>query len=235
MQKLLIADYNDLFRLSLADALKDHFQVFLCSSGKEALDLLRAEQPDILVMEMLLPEIDGLTLLETAIAEGIRPRILIMDRMLTDYVFDCMQRLGILYMMRKPCDISAAAARICDLSRLPMPSKPKPRDPQTRASELLLSLHLFPNHDGFSYLVQALLRSMQDPHIAVTKILYPEIAKSTGRKSKNVERSIRTAIEAGWNHRDPEVWSQYFSNTDKRPSNAVFISRLASALLSQQE
>ncbi len=66
MRKLLIADCSEDYRTALANALTDHYHVLCCRTGTEALDILRRENPDILVLDLMLPELDGLTLLERA-------------------------------------------------------------------------------------------------------------------------------------------------------------------------
>lgn len=229
MLKLLIADCNEEFRLTLAEALQGHYHVLCCRSGKEALHILLTEKPDVFVLDLMLPELDGITLLENAVAEGVRPKVLAATPLLTDYVLESAQRLGIGYLMRKPCDIQATAARIGDLSHTLNPPVRK-RDPRPLVSQLLLSLSISTKHNGYGYLTEAIVMYAQTPEQAITKVLYPEVAKIFGCNRRHVERSIRSALEAAWDHGDPAIWQQYFPNTQCRPSNAVFISRMAEAL-----
>ena len=233
MRKLLIADCNEDYRSALAAALSTHYQVLCCRSGTEALALLQQEHPDIFVLDLMLPELDGLTLLERVSASGICPMVLAATPILSDYVFSCAQRLGIEYLVRKPCSIEAIASRIRDLSRRLNVPEPKP-DPVSYVSTLLLALGISTKHNGFSYLREAILRMAQDPAQSVTKMLYPEVAHTCGCSKENVERSIRTALDRAWEKQDPEVWQRYFPNARQRPSNAVFISRLAEALLLEE-
>lgn len=229
MLKLLIADCNEDFRLALAEALRGHYHVLCSHSGKEALHTLLTEKPDVLVLDLMLPELDGITLLENAVAEGVRPKVLVATALLTDYVLGSAQRLGIGYAMRKPCDIQAAVARIHDLGQ-PLNPPVRKQDPRSQVSQLLLSLSLSTKHNGYGYLTEAILMYARNPEQAITKVLYPEVAKIFGRNKGHVERSIRSALEAAWDHGDPAVWRQYFPGAQCRPSNAVFISRMAEAL-----
>lgn len=229
MLKLLIADNNEDFRLALAAALQSHYQVLYCRTGMEALEILFRETPDVFVLDLMLPELDGVTLLERAVAKGIRPMVLAVTSLSTDYVLDCAERLGIGYLIRKPCDVQAAAARVRDLSRRLKPSAPK-QDPQSLVSELLLSLNIATRHKGFAYLREAVVLMTQDPRQSITKELYPAVAKRCGCEKEHVERSIRSALEAAWKRRDPQVWQLYFPDALHRPTNAEFISRLAEAL-----
>ena len=233
MQTLLIADCNEDYRTALAAALDAQYHVLCCRSGTEALALLQQKHPDILVLDLMLPELDGLTLLERVSALGIRPMVLAATPIFSDYVFRCAQRLGIEYLIRKPCDIEAVASRIRDLSQKLNTSESK-ADPVSAVSNLLLSLDISTKHNGFAYLREAILLMTADPAQSVTKMLYPEVARICDCHKENVERSIRTALDKAWEKRDPEKWQKYFPSAQQRPSNAVFISRLAEALVLEE-
>ena len=234
MRKLLIADCNEEYRSALAAALEGQYHVLCCRSGTEALALLHQEHPDIFVLDLMLPELDGLTLLERISANGICPMVLAATPILSEYVFSCAQRLGIEYLIRKPCDMEAIASRVRDLSR--RLKSPEPQiDPVSYVSSLLLSLNVSTTPDGFTYLREAVILMAKNPGQSVTKVLYPEVAHICGCNKDNVERSIRTALDSAWKKRDNETWRKYFPTAQHRPSNAVFISRLAEALLLEEE
>lgn len=234
MRKLLIADCNEEYRTALAAVLTGQYHVLCCRSGSEALTLLHQEHPDILVLDLMLPELDGITLLERISADEIRPMVLAATPILSDYVFSCSQRLGIEYLIRKPCAIEAIASRIQDLSQR-LKASPSKIDPVSFVTGLLLSLGISTKHNGYAYLREAIVLMARDPAQSVTKMLYPEVARICGCNKENVERSIRTALDRAWEKRDPETWQHYFPNAQQRPSNAVFISRLAEALLLEEE
>ena len=234
MRKLLIADCNEDYRTALAAELKGQYQVLCCRSGNEALTLLHQEHPDIFILDLMLPELDGLTLLERVSAQGICPMVLAATPILSDYVFSCAQRLGIEYLVRKPCAIEAIVTRVRDLSRR-LQSPETETDPVTYVSSLLLLLGISTKHNGFAYLREAIILMAKDPSQSVTKVLYPEVAHICDCHKENVERSIRTALDKAWEKRDLQIWQKYFPNAQQRPSNAVFISRLAEALLLGEE
>lgn len=228
-QKLLIADSNEAFRMALAEVLRGRYHVRCCQSGKEALTILRNEKCDILVLELMLPELDGISLLQAAAEEGIYPMVLAATRFINDYVLEAAKRLGVGYLMQKPCDVHATAARIADLSRRLQPPVRK-KDPRTFVSTQLLSLGISTKHDGYAYLQDAVLLMADDPRQSVTKVLYPAVAAVYGCNGKLVERSIRSALDSAWKHRDNKLWQQYFPFNDKRPTNTMFITRLAENL-----
>ena len=234
MQKLLIADCSEEYRIALSAALSGQFQVLCCRSGTEALAMLHQERPDVLVMDLMLPELDGLTVLERAHADNIRPMILAATPIYSGYVLNCVQRLGIEYLVRKPYDIQAIADRIRDLSLRLNGQEPRV-DPVAYVTNLLLALNISTKHNGFDYLREAVLLMAKDPAQSVTKVLYPEVARICDCNKKNVERSIRNALEKAWERRNAEKWQKYFPYAEQRPSNSVFISRLAEALLLEEE
>ena len=113
---------------------------------------------------------------------------------------------------------------------------PRPKsDPAVSVTELLLSLGFSTKHNGFAYLREAILLMAKDPAQSVTKVLYPAVAHICGCNKDNVERCIRTALGSAWKRQDKAMWLKYFPNADHCPSNAVFLSRLAEALLLEEE
>lgn len=233
-RKLLIADAAEDFRLALADALQGTYCVHVCQDGKDALALLHSFHPDILVLDLMLPELDGISLLQSAVDAGIHPMVLATTRFVSDYVLDAMDRFGVEYLMVKPCDIQAAAARISDLSqRLRQPFSLQP-DHRVSVTNLLLALGVPTKLRGYTYLREAVLLMARNPGQSITKELYPAVAAACDSAASHVERSIRSAITAAWEHRDDRYWQQYFrTGADgilPRPSNATFISRLADSL-----
>ncbi|MBD9116326.1 MAG: response regulator [Clostridiales bacterium] len=232
--KLLIADGNEEFRRALAAELQGAYHVRCCGDGKEALSLLRSFVPDVLVLDLMLPELDGISLLQSAAGAGLCPMVLVTSRFYNDYILGALGELSVGYMMRKPCDIPATAARVGDLSRHIRAPLVTPPDPQTQVTNLLLSLSIPSKLRGYAYLREAIPRMMKDPDQPITKVLYPAVGAVFGCKGTHVERSIRSAIDTAWKQRDDRVWQRYFrpgsDGVIPRPSNAAFISRLADAL-----
>lgn len=226
---LLIADSNEEFTLALATALREHYHVRYCCSGADALSLLRSNRTDIAVIDLMLPELDGISLLQTAAQEELCPMVLALTDLASEYILASVRQLGIGYLMRKPCDVQATAARVGELYQSTH-SQPPAQDAYSRMGEILISMSFLPKHNGYHYARECIVRSIHHPGQAVTKILYPEVGAVFGAESTSVEHSIRTALAYAWKHRDPHVWAVYFPNCNRCPSNAVFISRMAEAI-----
>lgn len=232
--KLLIADNGEEFRQSLAAALGSGYQVRTCSDGMEALDLLQSFQPDILVMELMLPQLDGLTLLQQANQGGFRPKTLVVSRYFSPYVTAALARLQADYCMTKPCSIQALVCRIADFAAEAAPAASTTSAPEDWVTNALLQLGIGAHLDGFQYLACAIPLFIRDTNQAITKELYVSVATAFGKESRQVERSIRSAIEGAWKRRSDRVWSAYFTpgpdGTVPKLSNGRFIAHMAQLL-----
>ena len=232
--KMLIADGSEEFASALADLVRGAYVLRQSRDGLEALALLGSFRPDILVLDLMLPGLDGISLLRQAAAAGLQPMVLATSRYVSDYVVEAVNQLGVGYLMMKPCDVRATAARLQDLTqRLKQPLFTQP-DPRTAVSNLLLALGVPTKLRGYTYLREAVLERMRDPAQSVTKELYPTVAALCAATPIQVERSIRSAIAAAWTRRDEQMWRMYFQPDPDgqlpRPTNAAFISRLADSL-----
>lgn len=232
--KLLIAEAAEELRNLLSDLFRSKFQICCCADGYEAQRQIGRFTPDVMVVDVMLTGIDGISLLEWTLEQGIRPRVLLTTRLPSDFIMGAATRLGVSYVMLKPWDTGALVARVEEMSRITKVSEVTGTDPASRVSGLLLTLGIRPKLRGFACLREAVLLSSREEYLSVTKVLYPEVAKRCGCRGVHVERNIRSAIDAAWNKRDENVWRLYFAPDAKgnvtRPTNAAFISRLADSI-----
>ncbi len=226
-EKVLIADNDASFRNLLARELEKNYQVCSCGTGEAALELLRTGDFSILVMDLLLQELDGLGLLQVMNTEGIRPKVLVLSSCFSDFALSSANGMGISYFIPKPCGVPAAVRQVEALIRFHGRSGQNLR---REISAALLGLGLSAKHNGYAYLREAIARMIDDPEQSVTKELYPAVAAVCGCDGKQVERSIRHALDAAWKQRDEALWQRYFPGASKRPTNAAFIARLAESL-----
>ena len=226
--KLLIVDENEDIRFALTDAMQCDFTVQSCGSGKTALELLRSFHPDVLVLDLILPELDGISLLQSAAELKIRPKVLVGDVWNhTMLVLDAAAELGIRYVMRKPCPIANTADRIRSIYAEPSRRKP---DMDSLLLELLKEYSVPDKLDGYTFIYKALPILQDDPTACLAEKVYPLVCYKTRFNEDNIARSIRTAIEAAWDQRDPAVWEKLFPGAQKRPANRVFLTRMAAEL-----
>ena len=231
MLKLLIADAGEEYRLALTEQLKNSYTIRLCVEGKEALEAIRSFEPDVMILDLMLPGMDGISLLRRAAAEGRHPVVLATTRFANDYVLRSVEALGVGYLMVKPCDVNATIERLKDLTQnMEAPALSCP-DPRNVVSNILLSLGVSTKLRGYACLREAILEVSRDPSQQITKSLYPKVAEIVGGNKDQVERAIRSAIEAAWRRRDDLLWREFFipdaDGNIPRPSNATFISAIA--------
>lgn len=232
--KLLIADGTEEFRADLAQATRDTYSVQVAKEGYEALSMLQSFLPNILVLDMMLPGLDGISLLQKAAEQGIRPVVLATTRMLSDYMSQTLERMGVGYVMVKPCDAAAVVARLGDLSQNGKTAMFTNPDPRVLISNLLRELGIPTKLKGYGYLREAIETYAKDPSQSITKELYSTVGERYNATITQVERGIRTAIEYAWEHRDGKVWQRYFTAGEHdcgRPTNGAFVSCLAEYLV----
>ena len=231
---VLIADSSEDFCDQLQDILRWVCHVRSAQKGSKALKLLRDQPPDILVLDLMLPELDGISILKALSASGRRPIVLATTCLVTDYILQAAQQLNVDYLLVKPCDIHATAARIQEQLHRLEPPAPDDSDLKFRISGLLFMMGISPKLQGFRFLREAIAQVLLKPGQSVTKELYPAVARCCGTEGSHVERSIRGAIQDGWERRDPRIWQLYFPPDGRglrqRPTNAVFINRIADGL-----
>ena len=235
VQKLLIADATEEFCLALAAAGQGMFQIHICHDGKKALAELLSFRPDVLVLDLMLPEMDGLTLLHRGTEEGIHPAVLATTKFISDYVEITAGEAGVDYMMMKPCDISAAMEQVRKLAAFG--KRQITTQPQLRrhVTETLIWLGVSARLQGFDYVREGLIMEVKNPGQPLTKQLYPQIAKICGCDSaQQVERAMRTVIHKAWENRDESRWCRFFplgpDGTVSKPTNGEFIRCLAVSL-----
>ena len=231
MRKLLIADSVEEFRIALAAQTRGRYRVRVCQDGNEALQEMLSFKPDLVVLDLMLPGLDGISILQEAQDAGIKPQVLAVSKYFSDYMAEASYRLEVGFVMVKPCRMKAVMARLSDLTQRLDPAAAARPDPRHTVSNILQELGLSTKLNGFGYLREAILEDLRCPGQMITKELYPKVAKICEANAIQVERSIRSAINKAWVRRDEAIWKQYFrcnpDGTLCKPTNAVFISVIA--------
>ena len=232
MRKLLVADPSGELSRILTRELAGKCLLRCCETGSQTLELLERFCPDTLVLDLNLPGTDGISLLQMARDRGCTAAVLAVTTLFNPYIQHSLQNLAVAYVMMKPCDSRALAARAEDLLRFPEESGTT--EPYVRITGALLCLGIRSSRDGYAYLLPAILYRARHPRSAITKEIYPAVAAACGANVQQVERDIRLAIEAGWDNGDREIWERLVPGHRKRPSNDLFIRRMAEMLRLEQ-
>lgn len=228
--KLLIADGSEELCRALNDLLGQRYHICTCHSGDRAMELLRSFSPDVIYIDLMLPQIDGLAVLQTALQEGIRPAMLVSVGLQSPYIERALSRLQVDYVLKKPCSAKVIAGHIDEIAGAVHDSPVKASDLQTEIAGILVQLSFKNNLSGFRYVVSGLPLFAENPQQTVTKELYPAIAKLHGKTGEQVERAIRNAIDLAWQRRDDRIWRMYFApapdGSIPRPTNGQLLHTL---------
>jgi len=241
---VIIADNTEEFCSSLCAALQrcDGFQVLATvNDGEQAIRAVAEQKPDILVLDMMLSKQDGLSVLKAISTMEHRPVTLATSGFVTDFVASAAAGLGVSYLMLKPCDISALVERLEEIRGGENRRKTIPRRNDKTSIETLVTgiIHEIgvPAHiKGYQYLREAIIIAVNDMDVinAITKVLYPQVAKTFQTTPSRVERAIRHAIEVAWDRGDLDTLQRFFgytvSNTKGKPTNSEFIALIADKL-----
>lgn len=169
MRKLLIADGIEESRQTLEALFRDRCEVRTCADGESAMALLRDFEPDILVLDLMLPKTDGLGLLQQLRQWDMRPMVLAQTSLASPYVMERLQCLEVDYVMLKPCQMQALEVRICDfLTQLQDDALPQMPAGDQIITNTLMRLSFLPKLNGYAYLCHAIPIYARDPSQAIT-------------------------------------------------------------------
>lgn len=244
--KVLIADCDKEFRDTLQRVLEDCQPIEVVGCALEREELLRLigdRQPDIVIVDMMLPPLDGLSAIREINKQGFRkrPSVYVMSKFSSEESLREAVDLGVSYFMIKPFDMHALAERIVanNLPRHTDKSETVTRqevDLELRVTNMIHEVGVPAHIKGYQYLRDAIMMTVKDMNIinAITKVLYPTVARHYDTTSSRVERAIRHAIEVAWDRGDVETLQKFFgytvSQTKGKPTNSEFISMLADKL-----
>ena len=224
-------------RILLADANKD-FCTLLTG-------LVGAEKD----MEIVASASDGLEVLRRVKKAGLAAHTIVLSGFVNGKVISDCSNSGADYFIPKPCDVPVLLSRIRQFSAAPLTAAHAAVDcrelktPERRNAELesvvtdIIHEIGVPAHiKGYQYLREAIILTINDMEMinAVTKVLYPTVAKKFDTTPSRVERAIRHAIEVAWDRGDIEVLQKFFgytvSNIKGKPTNSEFIAMIADCL-----
>ena len=240
-QKIFVVDGDSDFRELLCGLLggeADFEIVGSAESGTEALVRILETRPDVVITELILPELDGLGLIRQINEKmaAYRPAILILTAYSSASVIREASSLSTDYFALKPIPKNVLFDRIRAIrgSRAADPERPDgDLDLTMEITSVLHDVGVPAHIKGYQYLREAIAMAIRDPDNinAITKILYPAVAKRFQTTSSRVERAIRHAIEVAWDRGDVEeiqgIFGYTVSSIKGKPTNSEFIAMLA--------
>jgi len=256
--RIIIADDNRDFCEILKEYIskEEDFEIVgTAKDGLEAINLISRTTPDVLILDIIMPHLDGLGVLEKLSTMKLEkfPKIIVLSAVGQDKITQKAINLGADYYIVKPFDFQVFIKRIRQMINEGIISEEKKNkdafintasiqmmdESKSLEAEITNIIHEIgvPAHiKGYLYLREAISMVVENIEMlsAVTKELYPSIAKKFNTTPSRVERAIRHAIEVAWNRGKIDTINNLFGYTihnDKgKPTNSEFIAMVADKL-----
>lgn len=247
-KRILLADTGEEFRRSFIDSLSSEPDIQVVGEtgdGEELLRMVREKRPDLVIMEIVLSKMDGIEVLDALreLEPAVRPKVIILSSFVRGAMAELAAEKGADHYMTKPCRVSTICQRIRQLTGRGQAEeeRDRSRNLESMVTSIIHDVGVPAHIKGYQYLREAILIAVADMDVinAVTKVLYPEVAKRFNTTASRVERAIRHAIEVAWDRGDLETLQKYFgytvSNVKGKPTNSEFIAMIADRLQLQQK
>jgi len=256
--RIVIADDNSDFRQMISEYItgeEDMEVVATARDGVEAIERVKEVEPDLLILDIIMPHLDGLGVIERLVEAGMdkMPKIIVLSAVGQDRITQRALTCGADYYMVKPFSFDMLASRIReivfqDLNPIDLGQDSNKKDissGSTESAEVVIEKQItdmmhevgIPAHiKGYQYVREAIRMVSFDMALlgGITKELYPRIADKFGTTSSRVERAIRHAIEIVWSRKEHELIGKIFGYEfyeDKgKPTNSEFIAMAADVI-----
>ena len=247
-----IADDNEKIRQNLQELVSkegDMTIVGSASNGLDALNMIRVSHPDVVLLDIIMPKMDGLGVLEKVNKDKTllkKPAFIILTAMGQEEVMEEALGLGAKYVLLKPYDRNALLKKIRQIKNgkgirknefIKLEEKTQEQDMDYQLEIIVTNIiHEIgvPAHiKGDQYLRDSIIMSVNNMDIlnSITKQLYPTIAKMHETTPSRVERAIRHAIEVAWNRGKMDTINELFGYSIQagkgKPTNSEFIALIA--------
>ena len=203
------------------------------TSGEEALDFIikHPYEIDLILMDILIPGIDGMSLLEELKKRDFKKKIIVLSNYKDEAIINECANLNVSYYMIKPFSILALEKRIKDIFSTRVVANKKSDSIDLEISQILHNLGIPSHIRGYKYIRDGIMIIYNNEQVSlITKEVYPQIATRYATTPSRVERAIRHAIEVSWVRGDLELMEDLFgfSVSDKaKPTNSEFLSTIA--------
>lgn len=214
------------------------------SNGREAQELVQKNDYDFVILDLILPEVDGFEIIESIKSKNKDAKIIVLSSLSSDTFIKRAMELGVDYYMLKPVNVDTLLKRMKNLlddslsaSNSIVQKTDSERELEERITNIFITVGIPAHIKGYQFLREAIKLAMENPDIinSITKKLYPSIAKRFDTSASKVERAIRHAIEVAWNRGKIENINSIFGLTvyanNEKPTNGEFIALVADKML----
>ncbi|MBR6825574.1 MAG: sporulation transcription factor Spo0A, partial [Oscillospiraceae bacterium] len=221
MYRVLLANSSEDFSEKLKNVLQNTDRYLIAGSandGLSAIELLKSTKPEFLIVDTMLPQADGIAVLKAANALEKKPMFLVMADFMTEFISSLLLSQGVQYILLKPCTPAAVLERLEEMRESLHHQKQYNRwetNVEAMVTSMIHEIGVPAHIKGYQYLREAIMIAVKDMDVinAITKVLYPQVAKTFGTTPSRVERAIRHAIEVAWDRGDIDTLNSYFGYT----------------------
>ena len=247
--KIAIADDNQSILEALRSVIDEEDDMRIvgtADNGADTVKMIHESQPDVVLLDLIMPGIDGITVMEKVRADKTldsKPDFIVISAIGRDSVTEDAFNMGAAYYIMKPFDNEVLVNRIRYIRNQhdKVSVKTVPREPvsitdrnlETDITNIIHDIGIPAHIKGYQYLRDAIILSVNDLEMlnSITKILYPTIAKKHQTTPSRVERAIRHAIEVAWSRGKMDTIDELFGYTVStgkgKPTNSEFIALIA--------
>lgn len=221
------------------------------NNGEDAYELIKDKQPDVVLLDLIMPKMDGLSVMEHVNHDKElkkRPHFIVITAIGQERIAEDAFKKGANYYILKPFNNDTVLDRIKSVNHQyrsesgvfrKEPSEVQKEEEvnlETKVTDMIHEIGIPAHIKGYHYLRDAILMAVEDMDVlnAVTKVLYPTIAKRHQTTASRVERAIRHAIEVAWSRGKLDTLDNLFgytvSNGKGKPTNSEFIALIADTI-----
>ena len=240
-KQVLIADADEQFRNELVVTLGDNeeFEIIgVAADGQEALQIASEHRPDIVILDLLLPQYDGISVLDLISVRYTDCKAFVATGFISNYIVSALATRRVSALLKKPCTAQCIVDRINEtLKHSDLPIEEKLPVLNQQIAEMIHNIGVPANIKGYRYLREAIKLAVEDFDRInnMTECIYKPIALADNSTPKRVRTAITRAIEIAWDRGDLETLQSFFGytvrNINVKPTNSEFIAILADKML----
>lgn len=249
--KVVIADSDERMSQELAEYLnqqEDVEVIKVCKNGYSALNVVKEMKPDMLLLDLILPGMDGIAVLEETVRLEQAPSIVVTSALDNSKMINCACALGADFYICKPYELCNVHERIVQIGgrqgySIQRGNEEVKRETagavrrmkqnynlEAKVTSAIRALGIPAHIKGYQYIREGVLLALKDDNMLsyITKYLYPTIAKKYNTTSSSVERAIRHAIGVAWERENAEAIAKLYGysyiSEQNKPTNSEFLS-----------